>query len=234
MIRQIAAGVLALGLMAPLAQAVGAAPVEVKVMAEVPEGKTALPITWSAVPTNLPPEADVLEAMIITPDTITGPWVVSLDPGEYVISGFTAVDLYEATVTVTEAGGTIVVPILSVEQQVAMTCTDTPTCDYTDTATGLSVTLPQGWALDLPYRADLGDGTQAPEVSTVLFETAEGDGGAVWFLNPVDWIEDDNGPCRDVPVGRLCTFDVSAKAEAAFVTIAPSLRLIAPDPAAKP
>ncbi|MFN4130125.1 MAG: hypothetical protein ACK4GC_09955 [Paracoccaceae bacterium] len=217
--------VLALGLavLSPVAQAESVA---VRVTAVVPEGVEVRAVSWSAVPLDLPEEADVLDAMILTPEPVSGPWRVALEPGRYLFSGFTEVELYEAEALVTAQTADIAVPVLAIEPDVALRCAELR-CDYSDAATGLSVTLPQGWAVDVPYHADLGGGAVAEEVSTVFFEDVEGDGGAVWFLNPVDWITGDTGPCRMVAQGNLCTFDVSPAAEAAFAVIAPSLQWVA-------
>ncbi|MFN4155296.1 MAG: hypothetical protein ACK4HF_11635 [Paracoccaceae bacterium] len=201
-----------------------AEPVAVSITALVPEGVEPRRVSWSAVPLDLPEDADVLDAMIMTPEPVAGPWQVLLEPGEYLISGFTEVELYEISAVVTAQTGVIKVPVLDIGPGIALRCTE-PRCDYTDEATGLRLTLPQGWAVDAPYHADLGDGELAEQISTVFFEDVEGDGGAVWFLNPVDWITGDTGPCRAVAQGNLCTFDVSPAAEAAFAVIAPSLQL---------
>lgn len=212
---------MALGLV--IAGPVWAETVSVTIRAVAPVG--APEVSWSAVPMDLPPDADVLEAMIMTPDAIAGPWVVDLTPGPWLISGFTAVDLYEVQATVTPETTVIDVPVLVVEDAIALRCSESATCAYCDPETGLAATLPKGWALERPYRADLGGGTLADAVSTVFFEDIEGDGAAVWFLNPVDWVADDSSPCRDVTLGVMCTFDASPAAEAAFAVIAPSLRL---------
>ncbi|MFN7224582.1 MAG: hypothetical protein ACK4MS_11230 [Paracoccaceae bacterium] len=209
-----------------LAGRVAADPVEVTIIAILPEGATERPVSWSALPMNLPPDADVLAALIMTPEPVSGPWRVGLEPGEYLISGFSDVDLYEGNATITKQTTTLAIPVLQIDHAVPFRCADTATCDFTDEATGLGLTLPQGWAMDLPYHADLGDGELAPEISAVFFEDVEDDGAGVWFLNPVDWIIDDNGPCRAVAIGNLCTFEVSAAAEAAFSVIAPSLRVV--------
>ncbi|MFN3722359.1 MAG: hypothetical protein ACK4VZ_04885 [Paracoccaceae bacterium] len=206
-----------------------AEPVSVRILAMAPEGAEMRPVSWSAVPLDLPEDADVLDAMIMTPEPVDGPWQVALEPGSYVISGFTEAELYETNAVVTPQTTLIEVPVLSIEQAVAMRCAEVR-CEYADPKTGLRVTLPQAWAVDVPHHADLGDGMLAPEVSTVFFEDVAGDGGAVWFLNPVDWITGDTGPCRTVALGNLCSFDLSPAAEAAFAVIAPSLRLEAPAP----
>ena len=201
-----------------------AEPVAVQVTALVPEGAQALPVSWSAVPLSLPEGADLLEAMIISQAPLDGPWQVMLEPGEYVISGFSDAELYEISIEVTAQTDVIGVPVLAIEQAVALRCGEMR-CDHVDAATGLRLTLPKGWAVDVPVHTDLGGGMLAEEVSTVFFEDIGGDGGAVWFLNPLDWISDETGPCRPVAVGNLCTFDLSPAAEAAFAVIAPSLRL---------
>lgn len=208
-----------------LASPASAEPVSVTIRAILPEGAAEGPVSWSALPLDLPPDADILAAMIMTPEPINGPWRVDLEPGEYLISGFSEVELYESNATITAQTTILEVPVLEIDHSVALRCVDTDTCAYTDEATGLGVTLPKGWAMDTPYHADLGDGEVAAEISAVFFEDSKGDGAAVWFLNPLDWIIDDNGPCRAVSIGNLCTFDISAAAEAAFSVIAPSLRI---------
>ncbi|MDO8885046.1 hypothetical protein [Pseudotabrizicola sp.] len=207
----------------------GAEPITVSIIALVPEGGETRPVSWSAVPLDLPEDADVIDAMIMTPEPVDGPWQVALEPGDYVISGFTEAELYETTAAVTPQTRMIEVPVLAIDQTVALRCAEAR-CDFTDEATGLHATLPEGWAVDAPYFADLGDGALATEISTVFFEDVEGDGGGVWFLNPVDWITGDTGPCRTVELGNLCTFDLSPAAEAAFSVIAPALRLGATAP----
>ncbi|WP_103333159.1 hypothetical protein [Pseudotabrizicola formosa] len=217
------AGAFALAVMLLVPVAGRAEPVTVQVTALLPEGAERRPVSWSAVPLTLPEGADVLAAMIITPAPLDGPWQVALEPGAYVISGFSAAELYESTVLITPQTTVIEVPVLALDPQVALRCTE-PRCDHTDAATGLQVTLPQGWAMDQPSHADLGSGTLAPDVSTVFYEDVAGDGGAVWFLNPVDWITGETGPCRAVAQGNLCTFEITPAAEAGFAVIAPSLQ----------
>ncbi|MBN2630367.1 MAG: hypothetical protein JXR75_07490 [Rhodobacteraceae bacterium] len=201
----------------------------VTIAADSPEGTADRPVSWSATPLDLPPEADVFAAMTKTPEPVTGPWQVALEPGRYLISGFSEVELYELEVTLPDAGATILVPQLPVAPAVVFRCTEAPTCDYTHPESGLSLTLPQGWALDAPYHGDLGDGEVAPDLSAVIYEDRQDDGAAVWFLNPPDWITDDNGPCRGVAIGQVCTFEISDAADGAFATIAPSLRIAPPD-----
>ena len=213
---------LVLAVLAASAPTHAAEPVQVTITAEgTPPG----PVSWSAVPLDLAPDVDVLDAMIMTPESIDGPWQVALEPGEYLISGFAERDLYEVSVTITGQTTQIAVPILALEPAVALRCTDAAGCDFADPDTGLTARLPQGWAVDVPYRADLGDGELAPEVSTVFFEDLAQDGAAVWFLNPVDWIDDPASPCRDVAPGRLCTFEPTPAALAALEVIAPSVRV---------
>ncbi len=216
-------------------------PISVTIAAAAPEGAAQRPVSWSATPLDLPPEADVFAAMTMTREPVTGPWQVALEPGRYLISGFTEVELYELEVTLPDAGPdagpdawpdagrTILVPLLQVEPAQVFRCSEIPGCDYTHPETGLSLTLPNGWALDMPYHADLGGGEVAPELSAVIYEDRPDDAAAVWFLNPPDWIMDDNGPCRDVAIGPVCTFEISEPADNAFAIIAPSLRIAPPD-----
>ena len=184
-------------------------------------------VTWSATPQDLAPDADVLDAMVFEPEAFDGPWQVKLEPGTYLVSAFSEADLFELTATVVPgvAGQRFEVPVLQFETAIPYRCAETAGCSFADAATGLTFSLPQGWAAERPYHADLGDGTLAPEVSGVFFEDSQDEGSAVWFLNPVDWIVEDNTPCREVTVGNLCTFDISPAAETGFGVLAGSLAL---------
>jgi hypothetical protein len=198
---------------------------EVQVTFQLEPGHEGVVVSWSATPLDLPPDADILSAMLMEPDPIDTPWQVALAPGNYLISAFSETDVYELSVTITDAqkDQLFSVPALDLAEQVAYHCTETPICRIDDADTGLSFVLPQGWGAEQPYFADLGNGEMAPEVSTVFFEEAEGDAAAVWFLNPLDWIEDDNGPCLQVSIGTMCSFEIGPVAQAGFDVIAPSL-----------
>ena len=181
-------------------------------------------VSWSATPLDLPMDVDIIAAMIMEPGPIAGPWQVALEPGSYLVSAFSEADVFELTVVVeANANQSYNVPALNLTQQVAYHCKDAPICRFQDEETGISFALPQGWGAEQPYFADLGTGEVAAEVSGVFFEDVESEGAAVWFLNPVDWIEDDNGPCLEVPIGILCSFEIGPAAQAGFDVIAPSL-----------
>jgi hypothetical protein len=200
---------------------------EVQVTFTLPAGFDDTPVSWSATPLDLAPDADVLAAMVMEPDSAPGPWRVVLTPGEYLISAFSNVEVFELTTALTAepATQTYEVPLLSLEATVAYRCDGAGPCSITDAATGLGFDLPGGWAAELPYFADMGNGEHATEVSIVFYQDTEDEGAAVWFLNPVDWVEDEAGPCRDVAAGLMCTFDEGTAAETGFAVIAPSLRL---------
>lgn len=203
---------------------------EVQVTFTLPEPYADQAVSWSATPLDLAPDADVLDAMTMEPDAFTGPWVIELAPGDYLISAFSQAEVFELTMTLSSrpANQQFEVPVLSLEAAVAYRCEGAGPCPVVDAQTGLGFVLPGGWASEHPYFADMGGGTRAKQVSAVFYEDTEGEGGAVWFLNPDDWIEDEGGPCRKVTLGVMCTFDVEGAAEAAFDLIAPSLRLDAP------
>jgi len=200
---------------------------EVQAVFTLPAGFEDRAVSWSATPLDLSPDADVLDAMMMKPEAATGPWIVVLAPGPYMISAFSEVEVFELTATVAPQPSvqSFEVPVLSLESIVAIRCEGAGPCAFDDPATGLGFDLPGGWAAEQPYFADLGAGEKAKEVSVVFFEDVTDDGGSVWFLNPVDWVEDDAGPCRDVAAGVLCTFDLGGQAEAGFAIIAPSLTL---------
>lgn len=192
----------------------------------LPDAYGTLAVTWSATPLDLRPDADMLQALILQAEAAPGPWTVALKTGRYLISAFSATEVFELEIDLTAevAASVIEVPPLALGVAVPFRC-DAERCPFKDAETGLEFTLPQGWAAEKPYVADMGEGLQADQVSAVFFEDTEGDGAAVWFLNPPDWIEDDNGPCRDVPLGVICSFDITSGAEAALEVIAPSLRV---------
>lgn len=205
---------------------------EVQVTFTLPPGFEDKAVSWSATPLDLAPDVDVLDAMTMEPESRPGPWVVVLTPGEYLITAFSDVEVFELTTTLAADPSTQIheVPLLSLEASVAYRCEGAGPCSISDTATGLGFDLPGGWAAEQPYFADLGGGTRANEVSAVFYQDIMDEGAAVWFLNPVDWVEDEAGPCRDVKPGVMCTFDLGGQAEAGFALIAPSLRLGAAAP----
>jgi hypothetical protein len=198
---------------------------EVSMTFALPPEFADLSVTWSAAPLDLPADADMLAALILQPKATAGPWTVALKPGEYLISAFSSAEVFEQQVRVPPAdgAGVVLVPPLELAVAVPYRCAEAQ-CSFVDQATGLAFDLPQGWAAEQPYHADLGAGVQAPEVSAVFFQDVDGDDAAVWFLNPPDWTEDDNGPCQPVDLGVMCSFALTPAATAALQVIAPSLR----------
>ncbi|MCU0817164.1 MAG: hypothetical protein MUF74_12055 [Cypionkella sp.] len=219
----LASGIAAVGTLA-LSPAMALAQ-EVQATFSLPPDHAQTPVSWSATPTDLPEEADVLSAMIMQPDSTPGPWTVTLAPGAYQITAFSEADVFELHVTLpaTPAVQSYEVPPIALGAAVAFRCEEAPSCAFVDPETGLAFALPQGWASEAPYRLDPGAGEPASEVSAVFFEDVEGEDAAVWFLNPPDWTEEDYGPCREVAAGALCTFDETPSAVAAFAVIAPAL-----------
>lgn len=197
----------------------------VEVTFRLPPDHAEQAVSWSATPLDLPEDADVLAAMTMEPEPFAGPWTVFLEPGRYLVSAFSEVDVFELDVAISAGLAEIEVPLLNLATEIPFRCPDVALCQFKDDATGLLFDLPQGWAADRPLHADLGDGTFAKDVSATFFEDVEGDGADVWFLNPVDWVEEDETPCQDTSLGPMCTFDLSDKAKAAFDVIAPSLRI---------
>lgn len=200
---------------------------EVQTTFTLPQGYGDIVVSWSATPLDLAPGADVLGAMVMEPEASAGPWALTLAPRQYLISAFSEVEVFELTVTIAAepAIQSFEVPLLSLDSAPVFRCEGQVPCPFADPVTGLVFDLPPGWAAEQPYFADLGEGERAEEVSAVFYDDVTGDEGAVWFLNPVDWIEDDAGPCRDVAPGVLCTFDLGGSAEAGFAVIAPALKL---------
>lgn len=206
---------------------------DIRVTFALPPEFADLAVTWSAAPLDLPPEADILAALIVQPKAMVGPWTVALAPGEYLVSAFSRAEVFEQQVHVApyhgegEQNGVVLVPLLKLAVAAPYRCAEAR-CSFVDDATGLAFDLPQGWAADPPTRADPGRDAPAKEISAVFYQQIDGDEAAVWFLNPPDWIEGDSGPCRPVDMGRLCSFALTPAAMAALAVIAPSLRREAP------
>lgn len=198
---------------------------EVTVSFVLPAAAKDMAATWSATPTNLPEEADILSAMVMEDEPRVGEWQVALEPGPYMISAFTDVDVYELNLDITDQdqGKVIEIPAIDYTQQIPYRCEGPAPCAYEDADTGLSFTLPAGWSSEQPYFPEIGRGELSADVSAVFFEHVEGDGGSVWFLNPIDWHDEEMGPCVDVDLGVMCTFEQSQGSEAAFSVIVPSL-----------
>lgn len=198
---------------------------DVSVTFALPPEFAGLAVSWSATPLDLPADADMLAALIVQPGARPGPWTVALKPGEYLISAFSSTEVFEQPfrVTATAPPGPVLVPPIALAVTVPFRCA-TARCSFVDDATGLAFDLPQGWAAEQPYHADLGGGERAAEVSAVFFQDADGDDAAVWFLNPPDWTPDDSGPCQPVAPGVICSFALTPAATQALKVIAPSLR----------
>lgn len=193
------------------------------------------PVNWTATPLDLAEDADIFSAMVFTVKPIVAPWVIELEPGRYQVSGYSDQGVYEAEVTITQDGpASLQVPEVEVHDRASFICTEIDICRYSDPITGLQVTLPSGWAVEQPML--LAD----RKLSTVFYEEAElggarsgfdavdeeseSHGTSVWFLNPPEWYEEDDGPCREVSLGALCTFLDGDANLSAFNIIAPSLR----------
>ena len=198
---------------------------EVTVSFVLPAAAKDIPATWSATPTNLPEDADILSSMVLEDEPKVGEWQVALAPGPYMISAFTDLDVYELNLDLSAAdqGKVIEVPAIVFSQNIPYRCEGPESCTYEDSDTGLSFALPAGWSAEQPYFPEIGKGEVAADVSAVFFEHVDGDGGAVWFLNPIDWHDEEMGPCVDIDLGVMCSFDQSDAAQKAFSIIVPSL-----------
>lgn len=199
------------------------------------------PVNWTATPLDLPEDADIFSEMVFTVKPIIAPWVIDLEPGRYQVSGYSDQGVYEAEVTIADNGpASLQVPEVEVRDRASFICKEIDICRYSDPITGLQVTLPSGWAVEQPMLLE------DRQISTVFYEEAElggarsgfdavdeeseSQGTSVWFLNPPEWFEEDDGPCREVSLGALCTFFDGDATQSAFDIIAPSLR----QPAAMP
>lgn len=184
-------------------------------------------VSWTALPLDSDAAAPVSE-----PGDFAGPWKVDLAPGTWLVSG-AANDgkSYETIVQVRPGGETaFVVPKSSLSDHAVYTCEAAATCTFTDAHSGLTFALPIGWGADQPLIVEAPDGS-LPAGPTVGFFQMDEEGGATWTLNPVGWTAgqtadqtaDQTGPCRDIPLGRLCSSEETDAAKAAFAVIAPSL-----------
>lgn len=221
------------GVLALIAGMAAAEPVKVTIrpVPEFTEGS----FQWEAFPFAL--DSGVISMDVQTSGgTIPGDWSVPLEPGIWLVTGFGEMAVLFGEVKVSAAGEVFEIKPEEPIPPPPFRCPDVAEgCVFRDPATLIEFRLPQGWAADQPYHADLGDGTLAPEVSTVFFEEMAAEGGEAWFLNPVDWIVEEAGPCRETALGNLCAYgEASPAAEAAFDVLAPSLRAITAEEAAAP
>lgn len=195
----------------------------------LPETYSELSVTWSATPLSLPDGADVLAALVIEPSARPGPWIIALEPGVYLISAYSETTLFEATVTIAPDGQMRheILP-LAMAQPTPYRCPGTEICAFVDPPTGLAFSLPPGWAAEPPGYFDFGDGQTSDQISAVFYEDSGGEGELVWFLNPQEWHSDENGPCREIALGALCTYEETEEALAALHVIEDSLSLADP------
>jgi len=185
-------------------------------------GHDGLAVSWTAVEIDGNAALDAEPRAVSSASPVTGPWAVTLAQGGWWVSGFTATVIFEGEIAVQPGGDTaFVIPVLDLAARSPFRCAAPGPCAFDDAKTGLSFKLPGGWAAERPLRPGP-EGTVA-----VFYEDAEGRAGAVWFLNPADWIVTPDAPCRPVMPGRMCTFVEDAPdtgADAAFALIAASLR----------
>lgn len=85
----------------------------------------------------------------------------------------------------------------------AIVCSGQPQgCAYSDPATGLALTVPDGWSMTQPDFYRTAAGIAATEPTARLFRQHHGE-VQVLELNPRQWLES-NGPCVDIGPNRLC------------------------------
>lgn len=188
---------------------------------------TADPISWSATsvnPAHAAPEA------VAMPEAFTGPWQAELSPGLWRIEGVADSGLsFAADITVTDAAGQVFnIPIgfesegMGEDGPIPM-ATGT---SITDPATGLSVTLADGWTMTEVFLGETAAGVTAAAPTA----TFTGPDGRMILLNPLQWLES-NGVCYDSDLGPLCVFGTEDAVTAPVVNlILSSLSLAAPVP----
>ncbi len=193
-------------------------------------------VQWSAIRTDTP-ASDVAFAF----NDFEHVLVIDLEPGTYAVTGVNAEEgiFLADTITVTAAGdNSFEIPVAKADdrsevesgqgEDVAFACKDSPAgCDVRHAASGISLTLPNGWSMSEPYFYETAGGARADLPSATFFA---GDLGEVISveLNPHQWLTS-NGPCRSVGAGQLCMFDGQGiAADVAFEGISSSLGIRPP------
>lgn len=197
----------------PVLGIAGPAQAEFAAEAEIapPGSARGLAVQWTALPLS----GQGGDPLVSKP--VTGVWKVKLVPGMWLIHGQTADGQGFETIATLEPGKNPQVEVPPVETlvQIAYRCPGPGSCAFSDPGTGLDFTLPPGWAAEPLHR-----GASGPVGG--FFELTD-ESGAYWALNPEDWGE--SGPCRIVPVGRLCTFEESPATTRGFEVLGPGLKL---------
>ncbi len=196
------------------------------------------PVSWSATPLDPAPETapDTAPEAVAMPEAFAGPWQAELSPGRWRIEGLAESGMaYTAEITVTEAAGQVFdIPVGFESDGMGEDAPAIPASPgtaplgspVTDAATGLSLSLPEGWHLTEAFRAE----TAAGVAATAPTATFTGPDGRMIVLNPLQWLES-NGPCQDSPLGPLCVFGTAdEQTTAAMALILSSLSLDRPGP----
>jgi hypothetical protein len=161
------------------------------------------------------------------PEAFAGPWQAELAPGRWNIEGLAESGMYYAgEITVTDATGQVFDIAVGFESEgmgedpLPPAGTGTP---LTDAATGLSLSLPNGWSVAEVFFAETAGGIRANHPTA----TFAGPEGRVLVLNPLQWVNS-NGTCLESTLGPLCVFGAEdAETDAALAIILPSLALAA-------
>jgi len=210
---------------AVMAPDAAAQPVAVTIRPAAPASPA--PVSWSATPLDPAPDAPEAVAM---PEAISGPWAVQLAPGRWRVEGVAGDGMYYAAeITVTDAAGQVFdIPVGFESEGMGEDAPPpaVPGTPFRDAATGLSLSLPEGWQVTEVFLAE----TAAGVVAAMPTATFTGPGGRMLVLNPLQWL-DSNGICHEGPLGPLCIFGAEdAETAAAVGAILPSLSLVrAPD-----
>lgn len=208
-----------------------AALLPVKATFRIPDGFPKSPMWWSAVPldSGMSPEAwaPVSETVIAEGE---------FEPGRYEVSAVAPGEVeFKAVVDIRPgADNDFVIPLAQTQSQgdadgfaepPVIVCTDQARgCPYSDPATGLSLTVPDGWSLTAPWFYQTAAGELATIPSASLFRQVGGDVQTI-ELNPRQWLQS-NGPCIDLGRIQVChphASDVSL--DDAIATLRASLTL---------
>lgn len=106
----------------------------------------------------------------------------------------------------------------------AFKCTQSQGCAFSHQASGISVVLPNAWALSEPFFYETAGGARSDLPSASFFSDEAGQRQTI-ELNPRQWLAS-NGPCRIIGANALCMMrDQGPLSEAAFAVLGDSLTI---------
>lgn len=201
----------------------------VKATFRIPDDFPKSAMWWSAVPLDpaMSPEAwaPISETVVAEGE---------FEPGRYEVSALAPGEVEFKAIVDIQPGGhnDFVIPLAQTQplgdadgfaEPPVVVCTgQVRGCPYSDPATGLSLTVPDGWSLTAPWLYQTAAGVVATIPSASLFRQVEGDVQTI-EINPRQWLQS-NGPCTDVGGIPLChPHESDATLDAAVATLRESL-----------